>query len=507
MSTNINNTQLEVIDWGALDYKKAWDLQQQKVAARINEKACDCLIMVEHRPVVTLGKSSDQNDLRLPEKELKKRDVALFHVERGGRATLHSPGQLVLYPIVKLSQLDIHQYIQTFLRAIRQVLLSYGLDSELNPEIPGLWVCGKKIASIGVSIKKQVAFHGLALNVNNDLSLFNAIIPCGHPEEVMTSMAAETGFALNLEEVKQRIAEAFAQHFDYRIDPDLHQVNRHPQWLVLPSPQSQAGTETENLLHDLRLETVCQSAHCPNIGECFGCGTATFMIMGNHCTRNCLFCAVENAVPWPLDLDEPHRIAQAVKRLGLRYAVITSVTRDDLPDGGAGHFARTMEKIHTQCPGVDVEVLIPDFRGNAQALQCLCEAHPDMFNHNIETVPRLYGAARPQAIFRRSLDVLRYGANFGLPVKSGLMLGLGETNAEVADTLYQMFRAGCRFLTLGQYLSPSSDHLPVARYIPPDEFEYWSEKAKEIGFIEVASGPLVRSSYRAEAMGSLALAR
>ena len=496
----VENTKnyLEVMDWGLLDYGDALNRQQRYVAARIQGDTGDRLVMVEHPSVVTFGKSANQGDLRVTEAQLKKNGVGLFHVERGGRATCHGPGQLVLYPIIKLPKLDLHWFVQTFLSAIAQVLVSYGLAPEFKAETPGLWVCGKKIASIGVSIKKQVTFHGLALNVNNDLSLFRAIVPCGHSEEIMTSIASETGSAVNQSEVKQRVAEAFAEHFDYRTNPQ----HRHPQWLKLPTPESKTGSETEKLLHALKLTTVCQSAHCPNIGECFGKGTATFMILGNHCTRNCRFCAVEHGVPSPPDPDEPARIARAVGKLGLRYSVVTSVTRDDLPDGGAGHFAVTVESIRNICPGVEVELLIPDFKGDVYALERICEARPDMFNHNIETVPRLYGAARPQAIFERSLDVLRYGSAAGLPVKSGLMLGLGETDKEITDTLSQLRLAGCGFLTLGQYLSPSPEHLPVVRFIPPDEFNHWAETAKKIGFTDVAAGPLVRSSYKAENMGS-----
>ncbi|MCG2750351.1 MAG: lipoyl synthase [Desulfobacteraceae bacterium] len=498
MAIGNNKNHLEVMDWGLLDYGDALDRQRCRVAERIAGDADDCLILVEHPSVVTFGKTANHDDLRLAETELKKNGVALFYVERGGRATCHGPGQLVLYPIIALPKLDVHWFVQTFLKAMARVLSSYGLVAEFKDESPGLWVHGKKIASIGVSIKKQVTFHGLALNVNNDLSLFHAIVPCGHSGEVMTSIAGETGVAVSMLEVKERAAQAFAEHFGYHIN----QKHRHPQWLKLPSPESKTGKEIEKLLNALKLSTVCQSAHCPNIGECFGRGTATFMILGNRCTRNCRFCAVENAPPVPPDPDEPARIAQAVQRLGLRYVVITSVTRDDLPDGGAGHFAETIEAVRHTCPGVEVEVLIPDFKGDVQALHRVCEARPDRFNHNIETVPRLYGTVRPGAIFQRSLDVLRFGFSAGLPVKSGLMLGLGETEKEITDTLYQLLLAGCQFLTIGQYLSPSPEHLPVVRYVPPEEFTHWAEKAKIIGFTDVAAGPLVRSSYKAEEMGS-----
>jgi lipoic acid synthetase len=260
----------------------------------------------------------------------------------------------------------------------------------------------------------------------------------------------------------------------------------------------------EKRLGRLHLATVCQSAHCPNQGECFQQGTATFMILGTRCTRRCRFCAVEKGAPHTPDEGEPKRVAMAVQQLGLTHAVITSVTRDDLPDGGAGHFAETIQQIRKQCPDVSVEVLVPDFGRNIfraiMGLDTVCATRPDVFNHNIETVPRLYAKVRPFAQYWRSLGVLSYAADMGLMTKSGLMLGFGETENEIKKTLMDLKYAGCMLLTLGQYLAPSKDHAPVARYVPPEEFEMWAEIARGMGFISVASGPLVRSSYRAAQM-------
>ena len=256
----------------------------------------------------------------------------------------------------------------------------------------------------------------------------------------------------------------------------------------------------EKRLQRLRLATVCQSAHCPNQGECFDRGTATFMILGTRCTRRCRFCAVDKGAPHAPDDGEPKRVARAVQQLGLTHAVVTSVTRDDLPDGGAGHFAGTIRQIRKQCPGVSVEVLVPDFNGAIPALDTVCAVRPDVFNHNIETVPRLYAEVRPGADYRRSLGVLSYAAGRGLMTKSGLMLGLGEIKNEIKKTLMDLKYAGCKLLTLGQYLAPSKDHVPVARYVPPEEFEMWAETARGMGFTSVTAGPLVRSSYRAAEM-------
>jgi lipoic acid synthetase len=260
-----------------------------------------------------------------------------------------------------------------------------------------------------------------------------------------------------------------------------------------------------------RLHTVCQEAKCPNMWECFSQQTATFLIMGSRCTRDCRFCSVAYGPTEPPDPAEPERVATAARQMGLRYVVITSVTRDDLPDGGAAFFAATIEAVHRQIPSAKVEVLIPDFQGNAEALQTVLDARPDVLNHNIETVPRLYTLVRPQARYKRSLQLLSRVQKYapGLPIKSGLMLGLGESSEEIRATLKDLIDAGCRILTLGQYLQPSKAHLPVKRFVTPEEFEQWRQIAIEIGFSEVASGPFVRSSYHAkelyQAVGPLIL--
>ena len=261
----------------------------------------------------------------------------------------------------------------------------------------------------------------------------------------------------------------------------------------------------EHLLADLGLHTVCQEARCPNMAECFGRGTATFMILGDTCTRGCRFCAVNHGRPGPpvsIDPREPERVAEAAARLGLRHVVITSVTRDDLSDSGAGQFAATVQAVRRQRPEATEEVLIPDLNGSHAALETVLDARPDVLNHNLETVPRLYPQVRPQANYRRSLEVLAWTKALApqTVTKSGLMLGLGERTAEVLQALYDLRKVRCDLLTLGQYLQPTDRQLPVTRYVPPKEFEWYKEKAKEIGFRGVVSGPLVRSSHRAEAL-------
>jgi len=261
-----------------------------------------------------------------------------------------------------------------------------------------------------------------------------------------------------------------------------------------------AYSQVSGLLFDLDLHTVCASAHCPNRHECWNRGTATFMILGNVCTRNCTFCAVESGNPDFVDPEEPMRIAQAAVSMNLKHVVITSVTRDDLPDGGAGHFSACVQAVRELLPNASVEVLTPDFQGSEASIDCVLASSPDVFNHNVETVSRLQPVIRPQAAYNRSLEVLRYAASASsaAKVKSGLMVGVGETRDELNQTMQDICDTGCSILTIGQYLSPSRSHPPVEEYLSPECFEQLSDMAYSIGFSAVASAPLVRSSYQAE---------
>lgn len=275
-----------------------------------------------------------------------------------------------------------------------------------------------------------------------------------------------------------------------------------PAWIRVKLPAGERVRTVRQILREERLHTVCEEASCPNLGECFGSGTATFMILGDRCTRRCPFCDVGHGRPDPVDDEEPQRLARSIARLGLQYVVVTSVDRDDLRDGGAAHFAACIRAIRQQSPVTRIEVLVPDFRGRlAVALQGLAEALPDVLNHNLETVPRLYPAVRPGADYRHSLRLLQeFGCQHPeLPTKSGLMLGLGEEVAEVQAVLGDLRDHGVRMLTLGQYLQPTPHHLPVSRYWSPEEFDHLADYAHSLGFDQVASGPLVRSSYHAEA--------
>ncbi len=276
-------------------------------------------------------------------------------------------------------------------------------------------------------------------------------------------------------------------------------VRRLPPWLKVRAPGGEGYLRVKGLLRRATLHTVCEEAACPNIGECFQAGTATFLILGDVCTRACRFCAIRSGRPEPVDPDEPLRVAETVALLGLRHAVITSVTRDDLPDGGASVFADAIRAIRRLSPSTAIEVLIPDLQGEWQALAAITDAAPDILNHNIETVPRLYRRVRPQAVYERSLALLRQAKEERpeMLTKSGLMLGLGEEPTEIPQVLLDLRAAGCDILTLGQYLRPSVRHLPVARFYPPEEFERFGQEAQALGFRHVESGPLVRSSYRA----------
>lgn len=279
---------------------------------------------------------------------------------------------------------------------------------------------------------------------------------------------------------------------------------RLPVWLRRPETHFESVTPLKNGFRRLRLYTVCESARCPNIHECFHRGTATFMILGNLCTRGCGFCAVPKGAPgkqeFSLDPDEPAHVARMAHQMGLRYVVITSVNRDDLPDGGAAHFARTIREVRAALPEARIEVLVPDFCGEPASVQTVLEAAPDVFNHNVETVPRLYRRVRPQADYRRSLDVLAFAKRFQpqAVTKSGLMVGLGEEPAEVERVLEDLRRAEVDIVTVGQYLQPARRNLPVAEFVPPERFAAWRAIGLALGFREVFSGPLVRSSYMAE---------
>jgi lipoic acid synthetase len=490
-----DGVKLEIIDLGLLDYEECLEIQKKMVQDRINDKISDSLLMVSHPPVVTIGKSGSFDELTIPSNELPEQGIQLCRTDRGGKSTFHGPGQLIAYPIIKLKEKDVHRYVQTLLNVISGVLIDVNLRPELKPGAPGVWVNNRKIGSIGISLKKWVAYHGIALNVNTDVSCFKVINPCGVVGEEITSIKDELGMEQDVHSISERFIDQFKRAFGYSM-PE-RKKSRYPDWLKIPVKHFDESEKVDQIIQTLNLETVCQSAKCPNIGECYSNGTATFLILGRYCTRNCLFCAVEHNLPKVCDPSEPLRVAKAVKQMALDYAVVTSVTRDDLEDGGADQFVKTIDCIRKTVPDTKIEVLVPDFKGSQQSINRVCLAAPDVFNHNLETVSRLSSLVRPQADYQRSLDVLKRAANHRIRVKSGLMLGMGETREEVEETLHDLREAGCTSLTIGQYLSPSSTHFPVARYVAPEEFTEWIHIGKSMAFESVVASPLVRSSYNA----------
>ena len=518
-------------------YEDIHTLQLRIVAARHNGSLhSDVVLLLEHTPVFTIGRHGDVSHLVVSEDFLSEKKIPVIRVERGGEITYHGPGQIVAYPILDLKKngRSVKAYVGALEKAMLRTAGDLGVTATRNPVNPGIWVNNRKMGSIGVAIRHGITFHGLALNVNLDLAPFTWINPCGLEGVQMTSLEKETGSPVSVAFARQRMWHHLAELAG--TDPDfvgladlearlpkpssaaplINHPNRpvqkkssgnsqparrtaKPRWLRRHLPSGPEHEKVRNLIHTQGLHTVCQQARCPNQFECFSQQTATFLILGDRCTRNCRFC---NVLPGPEQLpdpDEPRRVAEAARKLNLKYVVITSVTRDDIPDGGAALFAETIYQIRQAIDGVQVEVLIPDFQGDPDALATVLEACPDVLNHNIETVPRLYGIARPQAEYRRSLTLLRRVADHpaGIPPKSGIMLGLGESNPEIQECLEDLLTAGCRLLTLGQYLQPTRNHIPVARYVPPKEFDTWKKKALEMGFSHVASGPFVRSSYHA----------
>jgi len=516
MSTSPNKWLM--LDLGLLEYRKAWDLQIRLLNARKDGiLKQDAALFLEHPPVFTLGRRGGLSNLKVPEEFLNSRAIPVVHVERGGDITYHGPGQLIIYPIVNLKEgrRGVVDFVGALEELMIQTLADWGIRGERNSLNRGVWVGLSKIGSIGIAVRRSISFHGLALNVNTDLDPFSWIHPCGLRGVTVTSMKKVLGRDIPMAEVKKRAAlhlqEVFGVELEgssmRQIDSRLTSPNQVPRqrfpkppWLKRRIPSGATYQKVRRLLHSAHLHTVCQEACCPNLGECFSQGTATFLILGDRCTRTCRFCAVAHGPVEPLDPGEPSRVAEAVRTMKLRYVVVTSVTRDDLTDGGASVFAETIRKIREKSPGTKVEVLIPDFRGDRQALKAVLAGRPDVLNHNVETVPRLYGSVRPGADYQRSIELLKNAREIdpAIPTKSGLMLGLGERPDEVVQVLNDLLGAGCRILTSGQYLQPSAQHLPVERFVPPEEFEEWRKRALEMGFREVASGPFVRSSYHAQ---------
>jgi lipoyl synthase len=498
ISANKNTDFLHIRDCGLEDFRKILELQHQLVEQRREGTISDTVLIVEHRPVITLGVRQSANKLLAEREKLTEKGIDIVEIRRGGGATAHNPGQIVIYPILNLQELrlGVSEYIRTLEQIGIELLEQLGVKSERRKGFPGLWVGDKKIASIGVRVSRQITHHGMAININNDLGIFDYIVPCGLEGVEMTSVLKETGKKQLMQDVREKLKTLLCKHFQ-----GTEEKRRLPEWLKRPMPTAGEYNKTSEIVNALGLETICMSANCPNRGQYWSRGTATVLISGNICTRGCRFCSVAKGRPEPVDTTEPARVAELAKKLNLHYLVITSVNRDDLADGGAGHFRDCIREVRKQCPDVNFEILTPDFRDcQEQAIAVLAEVQPFVFAHNVETVPGLYRKARAGGDYQRSLNLLRYAkqAFDSIPTKSSIMLGLGESDEEVEQVLRDLRAVGCERLTIGQYLKPSKASLEVVEYIRPEKFEWWKQKATELGFNWVISAPFARSSYLAD---------
>ncbi len=514
---------------GRVRYRDAHALQR----ALFERKEGEYLLLLEHPHVYTLGVRAKGEHLLADPAAV---GAELVHTDRGGDITYHGPGQLVGYPIltVEMATDAIPTHVHRIEQLVIEVLADLGLPGcgRLHG-YPGVWVDPdgpdpRKICAIGVRVSRGRSMHGFALNVSPDEAMFEHIVPCGIPDKRVTSLRREgievtmravvdavtrlAGPIFGIGKVERQDATAAAGAVEVRLATPLQrrlaaagvdprsgvEINaRKPQWLRVGTHMGAQFASLKRSMRELNLVTVCEEAGCPNIFECWADGTATFMINGERCTRACGFCLVDTRHPLPLDHEEPGRVAEAVERMGLAHAVVTAVARDDLADGGAGAFAETIEAIRRRRPGTTVEVLIPDCKGDPASLDVIYDARPDVLNHNLETVLRLQRAVRPSASYARSLAVLARAAKAGLTIKSGIILGMGETKPEVLGALTDLRAVGVDIVTLGQYLRPSAAHLPVVRWWTPEEFEELRAEAAAMGFAHVQASPLTRSSFHA----------
>ena len=527
---------------GRLQYTEAWDLQRAihdgKVKGRTQD---DYLLLIEHPPVFTIGRNGDTSNLLADRATVADAGAEVHHVDRGGDITFHGPGQLVGYPI---RTLDDPKQIVPYVRKLEEVLIAtladLGVEGWAEDGYTGVWTKKGKVAAIGVRVSRKVTMHGFALNLHPDMSYFQMMNPCGINDRSVTSVSDLVGRKVTLEEAVETLTPHFErvfEHFEsetklaafvrgqgkvssFEVDRLLEAgtfsakkrgeqpvlVNgrlpgepARPDWMKVTARLDGDYLELKKLMRGLELNTVCEEANCPNIYECWGSGTATLMILGDKCTRACSFCNVNTGKPTEYDIFEPFRAAEAIEKMKLKHAVITSVNRDDLDDGGAEIFARTITETRRRSPGTEIEVLIPDFKGDREALQTVMDATPEVLNHNTETVLRLQRDIRTSASYGRSLALLWRAKQMtpdGL-TKSGLIVGMGETQEEVLAVLADMRAVGIDIITIGQYLRPTARHRPIHRYVHPDEFVEYKAFGEGMGIPHVESGPLVRSSYHA----------
>src|SRR3984957_18637344 len=518
---------------GRVSFAEANDLQRTLLQA-----SDDYVMLFKHPPTYTRGVRTLEEHFLVPPSQL---NAVVIDADRGGDVTYHAPGQVVAWAIVTVDdspaggKAHVTRLGDSVIAAVRRANGDRRLGDVGRLEgYPGVWAhlesTPAKIAAGGVRTERndrgeRRTLHGVALNVEIDLEGFKAIVPCGIPDKPVGSLHS-LGVVATTVDVEELLGEELEHRLGGTssvarvdrsaattsserplirrlrkagVDPDagLALNVRKPSWLRIEAHMGEEYQSLRKLTEDLRLVTVCEEAGCPNIFECWAAGTATFMVNGERCTRACGFCLVDTRKPLALDPTEPERVAEAVVRLKLAHAVITCVARDDLEDGGATAIAASVRAIRERSPGTDVEVLTSDLRGNLDSLQILLNERPDVLNHNIETVARLQRAVRPSAGYLRSLTVLARSAQAGLTTKSGLMVGLGETVDEVEEVLADMAAVGVSIATIGQYLRPTADHLPVARYWEPWEFDDLAARGRRLGLKHVQSSPLTRSSYHA----------
>ncbi|MDP8959268.1 MAG: lipoyl synthase [Actinomycetota bacterium] len=530
---------------GRVPYEESWDLQRAFHEGRSEGRTeDDYLLLLEHPHTYTVGRNGDGSNLLVSEEELVSLRAELHFVDRGGDITYHGPGQLVGYPVLHLGEEpDLGGYVRRLERVLVDTMAALGVEGRAEKGYTGVWTEGGKVAAIGVRVTRGVTMHGFALNVATDLSYFGHIVPCGIQGRPVTSMAELLGRDIRIQEVVEALIPRFVEVFGQEVEvqlatfsrgqgrPEDFEVDRllaggtfseersssdrqgvpvtlngrlpaepeRPDWMRVKAHLGEGYRELKKLMRGLELHTVCEEAGCPNIYECWGQRTATLMILGDKCTRACSFCNVTTGRPTELDVLEPFRAAEAVATMQLRHAVVTSVNRDDLRDGGSGIFAETIRQIRQRVPDCDVEVLIPDFEGDKAALQTVMEEKPEVLNHNTETVLRLQRDIRTSANYGRSLALLARAKwmNPAGITKSGLIVGMGEREEEVMGALADLRAVGVDIVTIGQYLRPTATHRPIDRYVHPDEFARYREQGLRLGLSHVEAGPLVRSSYHA----------
>ena len=531
------------IRWlGKLPYGEAYILQKGLHSATSQESSpFDYLLLLEHNNVVTIGRSGDINNLLVSKNILNENNIEFFETDRGGDITFHGDGQLIGYPIIRL---DDPKKVVPFVRKIENVIIDslaeLSIEAFSKTDDTGVWTKEGKIASIGIKVSKWTTLHGFSLNISENTKGFDFINPCGSSEENVVSIQ-QYDETVSFKEVTEIISRKFVEIFKYeKVDKQFSQftprqlkkkkefhidqlVNNgvfnasknsvpitlnssiksepeRPEWMKVKANLGKDYLSLKSLIKEKRLNTVCEEASCPNIYECWSMGTATFMIMGDTCTRACGFCDVNTGKPCDLDMDEPYRVAESVKIMGLTHAVITSVNRDDLDDGGSAFFAKTIDEVRLKNNQTSIEVLIPDFKGSKEAIDNIINANPEVLNHNLETVPRLQREIRTAASYGRSLALLQYAkeSHFLGKTKTGLIVGMGEEFEEVISVLKDLSRINIDIVTIGQYLRPTQRHRLIDRYVSEEEFQQYKTIGQELGIPHIESGPLVRSSYHAK---------